>query len=122
MLLRHSDKGYTADELVQRVHRPAVLQVFGRMNKTIEGVPVEEGASYVNKYFLLPTDLKPTDTVTLSLDEGELEEGYYHMSAKVSMQTGQECGCKSCFKSAHHSAPCQPRSAAAAHHCCGSCG
>lgn len=61
-------------------------QVFGRMNKTIEGVPVEEGASYVNKYFLLPTDIKSTDTITLSLDEGELEEGYYHMSAKVRAQ------------------------------------
>lgn len=60
-----------------------VLQVFGRMNKTIEGVPVEEGASYVNKYFLLPTDTKSTDTITLSLNDGELEEGYYHMSAKV---------------------------------------
>lgn len=68
----------------------AVLQIFGRMNKTIEGVLVEEGASYVNKYFLLPTNIKPTDTVTLSLDEGELEEGYYHMSAKV-MAAG--CGC-----------------------------
>lgn len=59
------------------------LQIFGRMNKTIEGVPVEEGASFVNKYFLLPTDTKASDTITLSLDEGELEEGYYHMSAKV---------------------------------------
>lgn len=65
----------------------AALQVFGRMNKTIEGVPVEEGASYVNKYFLLPTDTKSTDTITLSLDDGELEEGYYHMSAKVRAQT-----------------------------------
>jgi hypothetical protein len=69
----------------------AVLQIFGRMNKTIEGVPVEEGASYVNKYFLLPTNIKPTDTVTLSLDEGELEEGYYHMSAKVKRQSVGAC-------------------------------
>lgn len=53
------------------------------MNKTIEGVMVEEGASYINKYFLLPADLKPTDKLTLSLDEADLEEGYYHMSAKV---------------------------------------
>lgn len=64
----------------------AAIQVFGRMNKTIEGVPMDEGAPYVNKYFLLPTDTKSTDTVTLSLDEGELEEGYYHMSAKVRVQ------------------------------------
>lgn len=69
----------------------AVLQIFGRMNKTIEGVPVEEGASYVNKYFLLPSNLKATDKITLSLDEGELEEGYYHMSAKVRMS--QDVGC-----------------------------
>jgi hypothetical protein len=53
------------------------------MNKTIQGVLVEEGAAFVNKYFLLPTDTKASDTITLSLDEGELEEGYYHMSAKV---------------------------------------
>lgn len=60
-----------------------LLQLFGRMNKTIEGQPIEEGASYINKYFLLPTNLKATDKLTFSLDEGELEEGYYHMSAKV---------------------------------------
>jgi hypothetical protein len=54
------------------------------MNKTLKSEPIEEGASYVNKYFLLPTDLKAGDTITLSLDEGELPEGFYHMSAKVS--------------------------------------
>jgi len=53
------------------------------MNKTIQGVPVEEGAAFINKYFLLPTDMRPTDKVTFSLDEGELQEGYYYMSAKV---------------------------------------
>lgn len=64
------------------------LQIFGRMNKTIEGVPVEEGASFVNKYFLLPTDLQATDKITFSLDDGELEEGFYHLSAKVSATIG----------------------------------
>lgn len=61
----------------------ALLQIFGRMNKTIQGVPVEEGETFVNKYFLLPTDMKAGDTITLSLDEGELPEGFYQMSAKV---------------------------------------
>lgn len=72
---------------------PPLLQVFGRLNKTIEGVPVEEGASFVNKYFLLTTNLKPTDTLTLSLDDGELEEGYYHLSAKVGGTQARGCFC-----------------------------
>jgi hypothetical protein len=60
------------------------------MNKTLQGEPIEEGASYVNKYFLLPTDMKAGDMITLSLDEGELLEGFYHMSAKVSSASGPQ--------------------------------
>jgi hypothetical protein len=37
----------------------------------------------LRRYFLLPASLKATDTVTLTLDDGELDEGFYHLSAKV---------------------------------------
>jgi hypothetical protein len=77
-----------SEGVAQLLIRP-VLQVFGRMNRTIEGVPVEEGASFVNKYFILPPNLKATDSLTLSLGDADaLAEGYYHLSAKVRAHAG----------------------------------
>lgn len=41
--------------------------------------------NFINKYLVLPADLNSTDTLSIQLDEDQLDEGYYKLSAKVAL-------------------------------------
>lgn len=41
--------------------------------------------NFINKYIVLPTNLTNTDTLSIQLDEDQLDEGYYKLSAKVAL-------------------------------------
>lgn len=41
--------------------------------------------NFINKYLVLPANLTSTDTFSVQLDEDQLDEGYYKLSAKVSL-------------------------------------
>eukprot|EP00775_Hariotina_reticulata_P009796 gene9796-9954_t len=77
-----------------------VLHIWGALNTTLDGTVLDQleydefnqPTNYINKYIFLPADLKPTDTLTITLDDGklqsgELEEGYYRLFAKISVMS-----------------------------------
>lgn len=43
--------------------------------------------NFINKYIVLPANMSSQDTLSIPLDEDQLDEGYYKLSAKVALVT-----------------------------------
>uniref|UniRef100_A0A383VQ16 Uncharacterized protein n=1 Tax=Tetradesmus obliquus TaxID=3088 RepID=A0A383VQ16_TETOB len=92
-LLTQNGKGLAGPDGGAALLFQPVIQVFGSLRKTVNGTVLKstpqfngEGATYViNKYFLVPPETTAADVITIPLDTGDLAEGCYRLSAKVSV-------------------------------------
>lgn len=90
--LTQNGENVKVDGKQQLLFRP-VIHLFGRKNRTLDGEVIKEieydsmnnPINFINKYLVLPADLNSTDTLSIQLDEDQLDEGYYKLSAKVAL-------------------------------------
>eukprot|EP00878_Enallax_costatus_P028568 GHUV01030865.1.p1 GENE.GHUV01030865.1~~GHUV01030865.1.p1 ORF type:complete len:509 (+),score=149.61 GHUV01030865.1:466-1992(+) len=90
--LTQNGESVKVDGKQQLLFRP-VIHLFGRKNRTLAGEVIKDieydsmnnPINFINKYLVLPTNLTSTDTLSIQLDEDQLDEGYYKLSAKVAL-------------------------------------
>lgn len=70
-----------------------VIHLFGNKNRTLNGEVLKEleydtmnnPINFINKYIVLPTNFTAKDTLSFMLDQDQLDEGYYKLSAKIAL-------------------------------------
>ncbi|KAF6263487.1 hypothetical protein COO60DRAFT_412512 [Scenedesmus sp. NREL 46B-D3] len=70
-----------------------IIHLFGRKNRTMNGEVIKEleydtmnnPINFINRYIMLPSNATSADTFSFVLDEDQLDEGYYQLSAKIAL-------------------------------------
>lgn len=78
----------------EMLFRP-VIHLFGNKNKSLDGSVIREleydnqnnPVNFINKYIVLPKNFSADDMLSFVLDQDQLDEGYYKLSAKIAMIT-----------------------------------